>query len=215
MEPAQVRRQGHDDRRAYVPIERKVIMAKALDVTGDRYGHLVALAPSGCLMAGRQLKTAWKFRCDCGVEVVRKLMNVRSGDTKSCGCQQRRAQHLAGVRIRLAEGESSFRALFDDYRRRAKRRGVVFDLDIDGFRSLTTAPCYYCNAKPRQRKMASSESFGAYQYNGLDRLDNTCGYVAGNVAPCCGTCNRAKGVMPVHEFLDWVRRVFNWRCYED
>lgn len=57
-------------------------MIAPLDISGTRYGRLVAIsrAPND----GR--RTQWLFRCDCGAEVIRKLEPVRGGITRSCGC---------------------------------------------------------------------------------------------------------------------------------
>lgn len=56
-------------------------MPKKLDVTGERYGRLVALK-----RLDSQGGSRWLFKCDCGNVVVRKLGNVRGGHTRSCGC---------------------------------------------------------------------------------------------------------------------------------
>lgn len=190
-------------------------MPNALDISGQRYGRLVAIAFAGHLRKGSQPKRAFLFRCDCGAEVVKTLMDVRRADTSSCGCHKKELAKASGEQSRLTHGESSFRSLLATYRRRAKELGVCFTLTEDGFRELTKAPCYYCNVRPSQSKKANRQSFGVYQYNGIDRLDPSLGYSAGNVAPCCGRCNRAKGSMPVNEFLDWIRRVYRWRVYDD
>ena len=187
-------------------------MPNALIITGETYGKLTALHSEGSrVFPSGQRRTLWRFRCECGQEVVRTLFDVRRADVKSCGC----ARLGRPAPNRLPEGESGFRALYSIYRSRAKRLGVPFELTVEGFRSLTKAKCYYCNAKPTQRKLATATSHGAYRYNGIDRLESHLGYVAGNVAPCCGTCNQAKNKMGVSEFLDWIRRVYRWSCYED
>lgn len=139
-------------------------------------------------------------------------MDVRRLDTMSCGCHKLDLSRQLGERSRLAEGESSFRALFDTYRKRAEKAGFVFSLTREQFRAMTSAPCAYCNVQPQQQKRATSESFGSYRYNGLDRVDNKRGYEIGNVAPCCGMCNRGKRDFSVEEFLAWVSRVYRWRC---
>lgn len=56
---------------------------KKIDLTGRRYGRLTVLAPAENV-GGR---TAWLCRCDCGRETTVKTHNLRSGHTKSCGCQ--------------------------------------------------------------------------------------------------------------------------------
>lgn len=56
---------------------------KKLDLTGQRYGKLSALAPAENV--GN--RTAWLCRCDCGQETVVKTHHLCSGHTKTCGCQ--------------------------------------------------------------------------------------------------------------------------------
>ena len=56
---------------------------KKVDLTGQRYGRLTVLAPAENIGG----KTAWLCRCDCGRETVVKTRHLRSGHTKTCGCQ--------------------------------------------------------------------------------------------------------------------------------
>lgn len=57
-------------------------MVAALDVSGERYGRLVAIK-----RADHPFKrTPWLMACDCGNEVIVALDSVRCGYTKSCGC---------------------------------------------------------------------------------------------------------------------------------
>jgi len=60
---------------------------KPVDITGSRFGRLVAMAPGASTPQG----IAWQFTCDCGNQIVRLAKAVRSGDPskKSCGCLQR------------------------------------------------------------------------------------------------------------------------------
>lgn len=60
-----------------------------IDVTGERYGLLIALRPDALLPRG----ISWLFRCDCGTECVIRLGDVRSGNTASCGCLKKN-RHL-------------------------------------------------------------------------------------------------------------------------
>lgn len=53
-----------------------------VDITGQRFGRLVALGPVG---SKRNLKT-WEFICDCGKAAQAAGASVRNGKTKSCGC---------------------------------------------------------------------------------------------------------------------------------
>lgn len=53
-------------------------MAKLIDITGQRFGRLVAVRYVG--------NKKWLFKCDCGKEKVIARKSVISGDSKSCGC---------------------------------------------------------------------------------------------------------------------------------
>ncbi len=67
---------------------------KKLDLTGQRFGRLVALRPAENI-GGR---TAWLCRCDCGRETVVRTSRLRSGHTASCGCMGPKAgESLLGL----------------------------------------------------------------------------------------------------------------------
>lgn len=56
------------------------------DLTGQRFGHLVALEPTG---KRRGRKVVWRARCDCGNEIEATGYNLtREGGTRSCGCNR-------------------------------------------------------------------------------------------------------------------------------
>lgn len=145
-------------------------MPNAVDITGLRFGRLIALEYAGYLRSGPQPKRAYKFRCDCGAEVVRTVMDVRRMDTMSCGCLKRDVLAKKPARNRLTSGESSFRSLYAMYASRAGKLGVAFDLDQDEFRALTQCCCAYCDAPPVQVRRANRSSHGTFLYNGIDRV---------------------------------------------
>jgi len=59
-------------------------MGKALDLTGDRFGRLTAVSYSHSARKQRH----WLCRCDCGGSHVAAAADLRSGNTRSCGCLQ-------------------------------------------------------------------------------------------------------------------------------
>lgn len=58
-------------------------MVAKLDLTGQRFGRLVALQDSG---ERRTKRTMWHCRCDCGTVSLVSVSNLRGGGTQSCGC---------------------------------------------------------------------------------------------------------------------------------
>lgn len=58
-------------------------MGKALDLTGQRFGRLTALAAVGKDKRGCIL---WECICDCGNKTSVNGAKLKNGHTKSCGC---------------------------------------------------------------------------------------------------------------------------------
>ena len=69
-------------------------MAPKQDLTGQRFGQLVVIAPEE---SDRHGKSRWRCRCDCGTDKTVLAGNLRNGTTVSCGCKGRR--DLAGQRF--------------------------------------------------------------------------------------------------------------------
>lgn len=56
-----------------------------IDLSGQRFGRLEAIAPVGAGAAG----TRWLCRCDCGETREVCGLKLRQGRTRSCGCLRR------------------------------------------------------------------------------------------------------------------------------
>lgn len=65
------------------------------DISGMRFGRLIALEPIGTAPHGKPLD--WLCKCDCGHITVINGSRLRNGSTKSCGCLQR---ELSSERMR-------------------------------------------------------------------------------------------------------------------
>ena len=55
-----------------------------VDITGQRFGKLVAIEPTG--RRGNSGSVIWLCQCDCGRTTQVSVANLTSGGTKSCGC---------------------------------------------------------------------------------------------------------------------------------
>ena len=82
------------------------IMPKLIDLTGQQFGRLtaVALHPERCA-SGAQ----WSCSCSCGASVVVSAAHLRSGHTRSCGCLQR--ETTAASRLKHGHARKSARSL--------------------------------------------------------------------------------------------------------
>jgi hypothetical protein len=187
-------------------------MPKRIDATGQRYQRLVAIR---FLRIGKFRRTVWEWMCDCGKVVERDLFNVRRGDTKSCGCLKKEIHQNHGDRYKLPFGLSSLRQLYNQYKYVSLKKSREFTLTLEDFVKITSEDCFYCGLKPSSIRFASKQSNGHYTYNGIDRTDNSIGYVARNCVPCCTMCNRAKSSTPVEEFLLWAKRLSEFQSKKE
>ena len=95
------------------------------------------------------------------------------------------------------------------YRRGAKRRGVVYELSVSEFQSLVESDCHYCGVPPQMKHSFQRENDNIFCRNGIDRVDNNLGYISTNVVPCCHACNVAKNNMSKEDFLGLIERIYN------
>lgn len=54
-----------------------------MDISGQRFGRLIALEPTDKHLCNSVI---WKCRCDCGKTAEVAAINLRNGNTRSCGC---------------------------------------------------------------------------------------------------------------------------------
>lgn len=54
-----------------------------IDLTGQRFGRLAALEPTDKKLGNSVI---WKCQCDCGKIAEVASINLRNGNTRSCGC---------------------------------------------------------------------------------------------------------------------------------
>jgi len=172
-----------------------------VDLTGHRYGRLTVVKR---MASNKHGQTTWLCKCNCGNEVIVLSNNLRSGNTKSCGCLNKERVREAHL---LPEGVAAFNELFTRMQRNAEERNLEWQLTREQVRYLTKQSCYYCGAEPS--KVSHRPQFnGTYVYNGIDRVDNAKGYTVDNVVPCCEHCNYAKRTRSVEQFRDWVIKVY-------
>jgi len=181
-------------------------LTKRADLIGYRIGRLEVIAPAPT----RNGRSYWKARCSCEagtvVEVSAGNLIPRIGReaTRSCGCLKRET-HCAGKDW----NESARRRLLSLYRGHAIGRGYVWELHDDDFFALTAACCVYCGAMPG-RAAHEERKRGKHLFNGVDRKDNTQGYVVGNVVACCTKCNMAKRKQSHAQFIALIVILAFW-----
>lgn len=170
-------------------------MPKFVDLTGERFGALTVIKRVENNKHGYAM---WKCRCDCGNETIVGRSELRAGHISSCGC-------LKG-KIVNSVNKRTFGSLLGAYKRNAKKTNREFLLTDEEFKELVLSGCYYCGKKPLQ--LTNNYSNGVMIYNGIDRIDNSQGYIPGNVRACCTMCNYIKNKNSEVDFLLMVKTIY-------
>lgn len=97
-------------------------------------------------------------------------------------------------------------ALYWIYQNNARQRGYAFELSRDDFAELIKQNCYICGGPPSNLR-TSAKTGAKVRYNGIDRVDNSLGYMAGNVMPCCRACNQVKGQLSLTDLKNHIERM--------
>ncbi len=101
---------------------------------------------------------------------------------------------------RNREYGNSPKGKFSSYKSNAKQRDIPFKVTFDEFMEYWQEPCTLCG--------------DPIDTIGLDRVDSTIGYTAGNLAPCCTECNIMKMNHSLSHFLDKVNKIYNHNLKE-
>lgn len=190
------------DGRFFVQGKRK--KTYILNLAGERFGKLLALEPKSIkTYKDGSNKVVWKLICDCGNEHETTSNALSSGKTKSCGCLKSEisVENSLKSRDKLMKKDAALRSFFSSYKSSAKTRNLEFDLSLEEFEKITSKPCEYCGILPNS---VHRTKHSVYKNNGIDRVDNTLGYVKDNVVACCSICNHAKSTLPKEVFINWA-----------
>lgn len=79
------------------------------------------------------------------------------------------------------------------YKKGAKNRDIEWCLTKEEFKNFWQNDCSYCGAEIKTI--------------GIDRKDNTKGYILDNCQPCCTTCNRMKLDLNEDEFVFIIKKI--------
>lgn len=168
-------------------------------LTGIRFNHIDT----------KSKRCIWVWKCTCGTEILCSVSSVLIGNRKSCGCQRLdKIKTILSTRYRKADGVSCISTLMGRYKREARKANRVWELTRVQFEQLITQPCWYCKSSSSNKQIVGWNE-DVLTYTGIDRMDNTKGYLISNVVPCCFICNKAKNSVSSDQFYLWVAAVYN------
>lgn len=167
------------------------------NISGKTYNNFTVIEqsapPERLSKTYRANASFWRIRCNlCYKELIHSKTNILKGP--SCICRK----------------DSALERLYKIQRYNAeKRRGLLWLLTRDQFKTLLTSECHYCKIPPRQVFKLREDIL---YYNGIDRKDNLLGYLPDNTLPCCGHCNAMKLILSYDEFLDKISHIYKNLC---
>lgn len=137
---------------------------------------------------------SWTCKCDCGNVVEVKATNIEKFGDRGCGCRKNRRPPTTDK----SPIDSAIQELVRRYKSNARKRGLEWGLTDERAASLLFGNCAYTGDAPAN---IFNGNRGQVLYNGIDRLDNTKGYVESNVVSCSRRANMAKNDMPLQQFM--------------
>ena len=155
---------------------------------GRKYQHASILRHLG--------NYVYEFKCQCGKLFTKAAKRIHA--RSNCGCLNNQYKPVNAVGVNT---------VYSTYKDNAHRHRRPFELDKSTFASLLAGNCAYCSDPPSGKIILSGDG-RVFMYNGIDRLDNTEGYVQGKVVTCCNRCISLKNKYSYAEFTNIVKRIY-------
>lgn len=92
------------------------------------------------------------------------------------------------------EYHSTDKGKLAQYKSDAKKRDYEFSMTFGQFSTLINQECQYCPTNPSR---------------GVDRINNSIGYIISNCAPCCSRCNEMKMDKSLEEFYSHIEKIYH------
>lgn len=105
-------------------------------------------------------------------------------------------EHKEEFRERMREHYHSLNGQYHQYKKRAVKSNIEFELTQEDCVPYYNTTCSYCG--------------GPIKGLGIDRLSSKLGYVKDNITPCCSTCNFMKGTLEKEDFIAQVLKIFKF-----
>lgn len=179
------------------------------DLTGLRFGSLLCKDyvrhPA---YLEKDQRWVWECICDCGeVCYVRTSKFTKESPQQSC---KKCADSKASSRKVLDDFLSLRNRLYRRYKKGALERGYSFEITFEEMEMLIYKNCFYCNQEPHDHPSDDryKNGKGIFKRNGIDRKDNTLGYIFENCVPCCSQCNTMKMDKSYPEFLSKIHQIY-------
>jgi hypothetical protein len=204
----------------------KIPRAKYKDFIGFKVGKVEVIDFEKVEEIRNRLVYFYKYKCECGtIEsttkgclLISKRNEEKNKKTTYCcpNCRRNKLSEWAKKSCFRHSSPEDARCsvLHSNYRSKCKKKNWKFELTFDEFKKLVMSNCHYCNLEPNKfRKDISKKRQGMSRtyFNGIDRINSSEGYYSENVVPCCEDCNKAKRNLSYEQFLDLIKRIYEFK----
>lgn len=188
------------------------------DLVGLKFGNLVV---NKFELRDKTDNVVWSCTCFCGKTFLANSNRLLSGTASNCGC-------IYAIERRKPPGETSWNTRWSSYlsnvKERRNRKGKSFENEFtkELFIEKSSLDCFYCERPPmewnkylKENGQVTSKASRMSQegidrawinINGLDRVDNSVGYLLSNTVPCCPDCNFMKHSSTLSEWCSIIER---------
>lgn len=144
------------------------------DLTGQRFSMLTAVQKVGRTKQGNAL---WECKCDCGKTCIVRSNDLKSGNSKSCGCFKR---SLSSARMtKHGMTGTKIHDLWCNIKQRCSCKNNTQFASWGG-RGITVCEEWKNNFEAFYEYVSKLPHFGEKGYS-LDRINNDGNYAPGNV----------------------------------
>jgi len=102
--------------------------------------------------------------------------------------------YYLGNKQRIIGAHKTQAGKYAEYKRGAKNRGIIFAISFDEYIALCWGViCHYCGE--------------VNETHGMDRVDNSKGYILENLVSCCQICNWMKRDLGLKDFIAHCHKI--------
>lgn len=174
------------------------------DIIGSTFGSLIVTSLESVSRHPKHNRNVYRYLCSCKCGNIRTVIrsNLVTGHTNSCGCLKKRTG--SNNPTYTGTGELSGKA-WSSIRHKALSRGLEITITPEeawskyesqnGRCALTALPIHFSKTNEHDRDAS------------LDRIDNTTGYVSGNIQWVHKDINWMKGSFTTDRFVELCQMV--------
>lgn len=183
------------------------------DITGQRFGNLEVLRME---ITEKSHGNEWRVICKCHLcgreDYEAKAAWVKDGKhsshTKSCGCNKKYFENQTGKNSYKFKGHEEMGGVFlSNAKRRAKKKKLIFDLDIKFLWDLYINQNRKCALSGIDLVFPKSSNCTKSGNISLDRISSSLGYTKDNVQWVCKDVNLMKMYLDQKVFLDLCEKI--------